>query len=96
MMHAVEGKSVFIGFLVVLALAATAWFVRTWRSFSPGGGQSEITRLKKRYARLLGVPLSRAYDALERGLEERLRHNPARPVEDCLREMIAELERDKR
>jgi hypothetical protein len=96
MMHALEGKSVFIGFLVVLAVATAAWFVRTWRSFSPGGGQSEIARLKKRYARLLGLPQSRAYDALERGLEEKLRHNPARPVEDCLREMIAELERDKR
>jgi hypothetical protein len=94
-MPVVEGKSVFIGYLVVIALASAAWFVRTWRSFSPGGGQSEIARLKKRYARLLGVPLSRAYDALERGLEERLRHNPARPVEDCLRDMIAELERDK-
>ena len=94
-MQAVEGKSVFIGFLFVIALVAAAWFVRTWRSFAPRGGQSEIARLKKRYARLLGLPQSRAYDALERGLEERLRHNPGRPVEDCLREMIAELERDK-
>jgi hypothetical protein len=92
----VEGKSVFIAFLSLLALAALAWVVITWRRFAPGGGQSEIARLKKRYARLLGVPPARAYDALERGLEERLRRHPGRTVEDCLREMIAELERDKR
>jgi hypothetical protein len=92
----VEGRFVFIGFLVLLAMAAAVWLVVTWRSLSPGGEQSEVARLKKRYARLLGLPPSRAYDALERGLEERLRGNPGRPVEDCLREMIAELERDKR
>jgi hypothetical protein len=92
----VEGKSVFIGFLVLLALAALAWFVVTWRRLAPGGEQSEIARLKRHYARLLGLPQARAYDALERGLEERLRRRPGRSVEDCLREMIAELERDQR
>ena len=91
-----EGKSVFIGFLLLLAAAALTWLVITWRRFAPGGEQSEIARLKKHYARLLGLPQSRAYDALERGLEERLRRHPRRSVEDCLREMIAELERDQR
>lgn len=91
-----DGKTVFIGFLLLLALAGAAWFARTWGRFSPGGTESEIARLKKRYARLLGVPLSRAYDPLERGIEERLRKNPRRSIEDCLREMVAELERDRR
>lgn len=91
-----DGKAFFIGFLALLALAGAAWFVRTWRRASPGGSESEVARLKKRYARLLGVPLSRAYDPLERGIEERLRRNPRRSIEDCLREMIAELERDRR
>lgn len=91
-----DGKSLFIGFLVLLAVAAVAWLAVTWRRFGPGGDQSEIARLKKRYARLLGLPPARAYDALERGLEARLRRHPDRSVEECLREMIAELERDQR
>lgn len=91
-----DGRSVFIVFLVLVALAALIWLAITWRSFSAGGAQSEVARLKRRYARLLGLPPTRAYDALERGLEERLRRHPGRSVEDCLREMVAELERDKR
>jgi hypothetical protein len=91
-----DGQTFFVAVLAVAAAAALAWFVRAWQRASPGGRDSEVARLKKRYAQLLGLTPARAYDSIERNLVEWLKKDPRRSVAECLREMVAELERDRR
>ncbi len=84
------GRSVFIGFVLLLVALFALWAYRVW------SGRGEVKRLREAYLHRTGLPLGPAYDALERHLERMMKQRPGRSMREYLRAALAELQRDRR
>lgn len=85
-----SSTQVFLALVGLAVLGFLVWAVRVYR------GTGEVKRLRAEYAALVGLPQARAYDSLERRLEELMKQHPGHPMAWYLRSIIDELKRDRR